>query len=148
MKKRPSPYFEITDGSDIVRVSIDGYTTKPSEARTGSQWLESVVTVKGCTLGGQYSAEFMPIEIHRFRQQLVSLIYGLEKIATFENESEFLHLQFEIIYEDFAEIEVRACDVPGVGSVLNFKMGMAISDINSLMLQLENILNWYPIDEA
>ena len=147
MKKRPAPYFEITDGSDIVRVTVDGYTTKPSEAKTGSQWLESVITVKGCTLGGQYSAEFLPIEFHRFRQQLVSLIYGLERTATFESESEFLRLRFEMIYEGFAEIDVRACDVPGVGSVLNFKMGMAISDINNLVRQLENILNWYPIDE-
>jgi hypothetical protein len=145
MKKRPAPYFEITDGSDIVRVTVDGYTTKPSEAKTGSRWLESVITVKGCTLGGQYSAEFLPIEFHQFRQRLVSLIYGLERTATFESESEFLRLQFEMIYEDFAEIDVRACDVPGVGSVLNFKMGMAVSDINSLVLQLENILNRYPL---
>lgn len=148
MKKRPSPYFEITDGSDIVRVTVDGYATKPSEARASSQWLESVITVKGCTLGGQYIAEFRPIEFNRFRQQLVLLIYGLERTATFESESEFLRLQLEMIYEDFAEIDVRACDVPGVGSVLSFKMGMAVSDINGLVLQLENILNRYPLHEA
>jgi hypothetical protein len=109
--------------------------------------LQSVITVKGCTLGGQYSAEFLPIEFHRFRQQLGSLIYGLERTATFESQSEFLRLQFEMIYEDFAEINVRACDVPGVGSILSFKMAMAVSDINNLVLQLENILNRFPIDE-
>jgi hypothetical protein len=144
MKKRPAPYFEITDGSDIVRVTVDGYATKPNEARTGSQWLESVITVKGCTLGGQFSAEFLPVDFHRFRQQLVSLIYGLDKRATFVGELGYLRVRCEVVHESFAEMDVKACDVPGIGSELTFNISIQMSDVNKLIVQLESILKCYP----
>jgi hypothetical protein len=144
MKKKAIPYFEFTDGYDIVRVMVKGFIAKPDKATTHSNWLESVITVKGCTLGGQYSAEFLPIDFHRFRQQLVSLMYGLDKSAIFVGELGYLRLRFQVIKDCFAEISVKACDVPGIGSELTFDMNVRFSDIEKAVKDLDNIVERYP----
>ncbi|UOE47941.1 hypothetical protein MTO98_26375 [Mucilaginibacter sp. SMC90] len=61
MKKKSSPYFEITDAYDIVRVTVKGLTKKSTKVVTNKGWLDIDITVKGCTLGGSYHAEFLPI---------------------------------------------------------------------------------------
>ncbi|AYL94232.1 WapI family immunity protein [Mucilaginibacter celer] len=145
MKKKSPLYFEITDAYDIVRVTVKGPTKKSTKVVNNKGWLDIDITVKGCTLGGSYHAEFLPISFHSFRQQLVSLMYGLDKTAAFDGVMGYLKLEFEVKYEGFAEIKVRACDVPGIGSELTFKMSIQLSDVNELVLQLDSILSRYPL---
>lgn len=145
MKRKSAPYFEITDAFDIVRVTINGFTKKSTKVVNNKGWLDIEITVKGCTLGGSYHAEFLPISFHRFRQQLISLMYGLDKTAVFDGVMGYLKLEFENKHEGFAEIKVKACDVPGIGSELTFKMNIQLTDINELVLQLDSILSRYPL---
>lgn len=143
--KKAIPYIEITDGGDIVRVTVKGSTSKPKKSFTSSQWLEATVTVKGCTFTGQFTAEFLPVSFHQFRQQLVSIFYHLENKATFEGEMNYLKLEFEAQDDEYIEINVKAADVPGIGAELSFKMATDRSEIERLVTQLDYILERYPI---
>jgi|GEM_PF-3859130 hypothetical protein len=144
--KKPTPYIEITDGGDIVRVTVNGSTQKPKKAFTSHQWLEATVTVKGCTFSGQFTAEFLPVNFHQFRQQLASLLYHLENKATFEGEMGYLKLEFEAQDDEYIEIGVRACDLPDIGAELSFKMATDRPQIERLINQLDYILECYAID--
>jgi len=145
-KKVAPPYFEITDASDIVRVTVNGIIPQSANVTTRTQRLESIITVKGCRLGGQFSAEFLPINFYTFRQQLVSLIYSLDKSATFEGDVGYLKLHFEAFFDEgYAEISVNAQDVPGIGSELTFKLNIELSEIEHLIKQLDVILERYPL---
>jgi len=143
--KKAIPYIEITDGGDIVRITVNGSIPKPKKAFTSHQWLEAEVTVKGCTFSGQFTAEFLPVNFHQFRQQLVSLLYHFENKATFEGEMGYLKLEFEAQDDEYIEIGIRACDVPGIGAELSFKMATDRPEIERLVTQLDSILERYPI---
>jgi hypothetical protein len=144
--KKSSIYFEITDAADLVRVEIVGITDGPSIDHQDKQWLDTTVTVKGSVFSGQYSAEFMPVDFYRFRQQLVSLIYNLEETATFEGTEGYLKILFNVEPDGYTQINVTACDVPGIGGKLSFGMGIEQSDVERLIKQLDAIVELYPFN--
>jgi hypothetical protein len=143
--KRHLPYFEITDGGDIVRVEVIGTTASPSIDHRDKPWLETTVTVKGSSFRGQYSAEFMPIDFYKFRQQLVSLKYHLDQNAAFEGTEGYLRILFNIEHDGYTEIKVEACDVPGIGAILGFGMSLELSYLQRLIDQLDEVLKHYPV---
>jgi hypothetical protein len=145
--KKSSAYFEISDGGDMVRVEILGTTNSPSIDSQGKQWLDAKINVKGCTFRGQYGAEFMPIDFYKFRQQLVSIIYNLDKTAIFNGTEGFLEIKVAVNPADYFDIKIKACDVPGIGAELNFGLCMEKSGIDFLIQHLDKILDLYPISD-
>jgi len=144
MEKQPA-YFEIFDGGDILRVEVIGINDNASNDTKNPQNLDAEITVKACTFHGQYGAEFMPFDFYRFRQQLVSLVYNLEKTATFNCMEGYLEIAVIIEPDDYINVKIKACDVPGIGGELSFTLSLEKSDIENIVQQLDNILELYPI---
>lgn len=139
----PIAHFEIFDGSDIIRVEVIGITSNPSIDHRGKIWLETIVKAKGCTFSGQFSAQFMPVDFYKFRQQLISLIYSLDNTAIFEGTEGYLTIKFLVEPNDYINVKVKACDLPGIGGELSYGVYMEKSNIGDLVKQLDQILELY-----
>jgi hypothetical protein len=142
---KPFPYFEIFDGGDLLRVEVIGTTGSPSGDLKHKLWLDGLITVKGCTFRGQYNAEFMRVDFYKFRQQLISLVYNLEKTAAFNSIEGYLKIEFRVEAGDYMTIKIIACDVPGIGGELRYGVSMEKQNIHYLITQLDNILELYPV---
>jgi len=145
--KKHSAYFELFDGGDILRVEVLGITYNPSTNPKYTQNLDAQITVKACTFHGQYGAELMASDFYKFRQQLVSLMYNLEKTATFNCMEGYLEIKMIVEPDDYINVRIKACDVPGIGGELSYGISVEKSGIENLVQQLDVILELYPISD-
>nr|WP_208094407.1 hypothetical protein [Mucilaginibacter agri] len=107
--------------------------------------LNGFVTVSSNALHGCFSAEFMPIDFQMFRQQLALLIYGLENIAIFEGTMGHLQLRLQECRDHLFEVSVIVCQLPEIGTELNYRLKLAKTDIDKLIDQLDQILDRYTV---
>lgn len=114
--KSPLACSEIVDGEDRVKFEVVGTVNNPSYPNWQDQMLDVNVTVKGCTLGGKFSTEFMPVDVYTFRQQLISINYGVDEIAVFEGLMGYLQLRLPAAENGLFEVHVKTCDVPRNGA--------------------------------
>jgi hypothetical protein len=132
---KPFAYFETFDGGDLLRVEVIGTTGSPSGDLKDKLWLEVLITVKGCTFRGQYNAQFMRVDFYKFRKQLISLIYNLEKTAAFNSTEGYLEIEFDVEAGDYIT-KIIECDVPGIGGELRFGVSIEKPDMTILFTSL------------
>lgn len=146
MKDKQEIYFELLDAGDIVRLEPIELIKYDSNIDWDKNWVNTKVTVKGGKFSGQYSGEFLTMDFEKFKQELSRLYNDLNGIVNFNDLEGYLELK--IIGDGIGhfEVNVKACDQPGVNSSeLTFTMGFDQTELKNLVLQLERITKLFPI---
>jgi hypothetical protein len=146
MTERQEIYFELFDAGDIVRLEPIELIKYDSELDCDRNWIKTNVTVKGGKFSGQFSGDFMTVDFEKFKQELFRLYNNLKGTAKFIDLEGYLELKITGNGIGHFEVEVKACDQPGVnGSELTFTMGFDQTELNELVNQLDRITKQFPI---
>jgi len=140
MTTKDDIYFEIFDAGDIVRIEFAS-NDRSSELGWDNEWIKTKVIVKGGKFSGQYNAEFMTFDFENFKKELEPLYDNLNGSANFNGLEGQLELRISGDGLGHFDVNVIACDQPGVGGKLTFTMAFDQTMIKELVVQLDNILN-------
>lgn len=139
-------YFELTGSGDMVRLEPKTLARGSGELTDWDRnWINTLVTVKGGHFTGQFEAMFMTTDFERFKQELKPLYDNLKGTAKFSGFEGQLELKIKGDGIGHFEVDVLACDQPGIGGVLTFKMSFDQTIIKDLVEQLDSITRKFPI---
>lgn len=146
MDEKQEIYFEIFDAGDLVRLEPIELIKYNSYVDWDKNWIKTQVTIKGGKFSGQYSGDFMTVDFEKFKQELSILYDNLQGTANFNDLKSFLELKITGDGIGHFEVNVKACDQPGVNaSELTFTMGFDQTEIKDLVNQLDRITKQFPI---
>ena len=147
MTERQDLYFELFDAGDLVRLEPIELIEYNSKIDWDNNWVKTKVTVRGGKFSGQYSGEFMTVDFEKFKQDLSRLYDNLKGSANFNDVEGFLELKIKGDGIGHFEVQVKACDQPGVnGSELTFAMAFDQTELKELVNQLDRIIKQFPIN--
>ena len=138
-------FFEISRDGQLVRVKPELYQHHGSEYWYDNNWIMATVKVKGGSFYGEFRASFLTIDFENFKQELKRLyndLNGKANFVTLEGQ-----LELNIIGNGIGgfDINVTACDQPGIGSQLIFEMTFDQTFIMPIIAQLERITSQFPV---
>jgi hypothetical protein len=146
MTERQDLYFELFDAGDLVRLEPIELIEYNSKIDWDNNWVKTKVTVRGGKFSGQYTGEFMTVDFEKFKQELSGLYDNLKGSANFNDVEGFLELKIKGDGIGHFEVQVKACDQPGVnGSELTFAMAFDQTELKELVNQLDRITKQFPI---
>lgn len=146
MDEKQEIYFEIFDAGDLVRLEPIELIKYNSDVDWDKNWIKTNVTIKGGKFSGQYSGDFMTVDFEKFKQELSILYDNLQGTANFNDLEGFLELKITGDGIGHFQVNVKACDQPGVNaSELTFTMGFDQTEIKDLLNQLDRITKQFPI---
>lgn len=146
MDEKQEIYFEIFDAGDLVRLEPIELIKYNSDVDWDKNWIKTQVTIKGGKFSGQYSGDFMTVDFEKFKQELSILYDNLQGTANFNDLEGFLELKITGDGIGHFEVNVKACDQPGVNaSELTFTMGFDQTELKDLVNQLDRITKQFPI---
>ena len=139
-------FFELSDSGDSVKLEPLERINFDSDIDWDKNWVKTIVTVKGGKFSGNYTADIMTVDFEKFKQELSVLYDNLGGSAHFYDVERYLELKIKGDGIGHFEVDVRACDEPGVNaSELTFTMTFDQTQIKGLVRQLDLITNHYPI---
>lgn len=146
MTERQEIYFELFDAGDIIRLEPLELVNYGSTLDLYRNWVKTKVTVKGGKFSGQYLGEFATLDFENFKQELSQLYYNLKGTANFNDMEGYLALRIKGDGIGHFEVQVKACDHPGVNaSELTFTIGFDQTELNELLNQLDRITKKFSI---
>lgn len=141
-----TPYFEISDAGDLIRIEPIEIINYDSDIDWDKNWLKTRFTIKGGKFSGEYYGDIMTVDFEQFQKEISSLYDNLNGFASFHDLEGFLDLKIKGDGLGHFEVDVKACDQPGIdSSELNFKMSFDQTLIKDLSNQLEIITEKYPV---
>ncbi|SFT40186.1 hypothetical protein SAMN05216474_0358 [Lishizhenia tianjinensis] len=146
MTEQQNNYLELSDSGDLVRLESIELIKYDSDIDWDKNWLKTQVTVKGGKFSGQYLGEFMTFDFEKLKQELSRLYDNLKGTANFNDLEGYLELKIEGDGIGHYEVEVKACDQPGINeSTLTFTMNIDQTELKELINQLDRITQQFPI---
>jgi hypothetical protein len=108
-------------------------------------WLDCWAEARVGAFRGQMYCYLRTVELEHFREQLALLYEHLSGEATLATMETWLDLK--VIGDGRGQMEVRGqmCDNPGLGNVLDFRLALDQTYLSSVLRQLEEALERYPV---
>lgn len=146
MTDRQEIYFELFDSGNLIRVEPIAYANCDAEIDWEKNWITTKVTVQGGKFSGQYLGDFRTVDFEEFKQELSLLYDNLNGTAHFHVLESYLELKIKGDGIGHFEVEVTACDEPGVNaSELTFTMSFDQTELSELINQLTRITQQFPV---
>lgn len=138
-------YFELSDGGDLVRMEPLELPYQDSAHDWDKNWIKTLVTIKGGAFSGKFKADFMTVDFEKFKQELMRLYDDLKGSTSFYGLENYLELKIKGDGNGHFNVDITACDQPGIGGKLNFSLAFDQTQIKELVRQLDKITKHFPI---
>jgi hypothetical protein len=138
-------YFELADGGDLVRMQTFEFPYQNSDNDWDKNCIKTLVTIKAGAFSGQFNADFMTVDFEKFKQELIRLYDDLKGSTSFYGLEEYLKLKINGDGNGHFNVDITACDQPGLGGKLNFSLAFDQTEIKELVRQLDKITKQFPI---
>jgi hypothetical protein len=138
-------YFEITDGSNVIKIEPLLWTYPDSDNDWDRNWISSRITIKGGTFEGKFSCDLLSSDFELFKRDLNKVYDNLNEIATFKTIEG--QIEIKCIGDGLGHFAVKckAMDEPGTGNELNISISFDQTFIPELVRQLNKIIKAFPI---
>ena len=138
-------YFEIIDGSDILKVEPLEWANPNSDNDWDKNWIRSRVTVKGGAFSGKFLCSLYSWDFELFKRSLKKAYDNLEETATFATMEEQIQINCFGDGLGHFKVDCKTMDQAGTGNELRFKMSFDQTTIPNLVIQLDNITRAFSV---
>lgn len=146
MDMNDTPYFEIKNDGNFVRISAVNLIRYNSAIDFDKNWIECDIEVCGGAFQGKYSAEILTTAFESFKQDLCILYDNLNGKAIFENLENYCLISISGDGSGKLNAVIECNDKPGIYAAnLTFEIDFDQTFLRSIINQLNNITQKYPI---
>jgi hypothetical protein len=138
-------YFELSDRGDFVRIKLIKLAFPDAELDWDRNWLDASVVIKAGGFSGQFNTQLMTVDFENFKQELISLYTKLDGTANFNTMEGNINIRMKGDGIGHIASECKLMDYPGTGNKLEFRIDFDQTYIPTLIRQLDNIVQIFPI---
>ena len=128
-----------------MKVEVLSYERLPDSGYWDANWINARVEIKARSFSGTYLAQLQTLDFSQFKKGVESLYANLEGITQFNSMEDWLKIIIRGDGIGHFDVECEACDIPGTGNRLEFKMEIDQTEIPRLIDQLDDILTKFPV---
>jgi hypothetical protein len=139
-------YFIIgKDNSDFLKVEVLNYVRPDLSDYWEANWIFSRINIKAGSFSADYIAQLQTTDFREFKKGLDRLYNDLKSATQFYSLEDWLTIIISGDGLGHFKVDCKACDLPGRGNRLEFKMHIDQTEIPSLVKQLSEILDKFPV---
>ena len=138
-------YFEITDGTDIIKIEPLKWTYADAELDWDKNCIHSQITIKGGAFSGQFYCDLMTTDFELFKRELKKTYDSLKGQAEFKTLEGQIKLKIEGDGLGHFTVDCDLTDEAGIGNKLHVAMAFDQTQIPYFVKQLDKIIKQFPI---
>jgi len=145
MTQQSETYFEILEGSGLIRVEPYEVIKHESATDWDLNWIKTRITIKAGVFSGQYIADFMTTDFELLKRNLKKLYKDLHGVAKFEPLESQLTLHFLADGLGHFEIKCIAQENVNSGARISFELHIDQTELPRLIGEIDKITMAFPI---
>ncbi|ABI73314.1 WapI family immunity protein [Shewanella frigidimarina] len=131
--------------NEQVEITVEQYQHSPSSESFDDNWLICSVSVSFGSFSGKFSASFQTYDFVKFSKEIQKLYVCLKGTATFDSLEGQLEIKLIGNGRGGIELEGNCMDSVGVGNELKFSTGFDQTYLQSIIEDLDEILEGFPV---
>ncbi|WP_350977837.1 hypothetical protein [Shewanella sp. AC34-MNA-CIBAN-0136] len=131
--------------NEQVEITVEQYQHSPSSESFDDNWLICSVSVSFGSFSGKFPASFQTYDFVKFSKEVQKLYACLKGTATFDSLEGQLEIKLTGNGRGGIELEGNCMDSVGVGNKLKFSTGFDQTYLQSIIEDLDEILEGFPV---